>query len=62
MVLNSVVLMYFAMPPQVGDHGEVATTTLNFAGKRCHVLAEIRFFVSFFSSSIFILDVKDGEK
>ena len=51
MVLNSVVLMYFAMPPQVGDHGEVAATTFNFACKSCHVL--VRFLILF--------HVKDGE-
>lgn len=35
MILSSVVLVYFAMPPQVGDNREVAATAINFACERC---------------------------
>ena len=40
MIRATIALVYFAMPPQVGDDGEVATTALNFASKCCEMSVE----------------------
>jgi len=34
MVMGAFTLVHFAVPPQVGNHGEVATTAVDFACKR----------------------------
>jgi hypothetical protein len=35
MIRTTVVLVYFAMPPQVGDNREVASAALDFASECC---------------------------
>jgi len=42
MIGATVALVYFAMPPQVGDNREVATTALDFASKCCEMSVEFR--------------------
>lgn len=37
-ILGTIVLMYFAMPPQVGHNGEMTAAALYFACERCEVL------------------------
>ena len=40
MIRATIALVYFAMPPQVGDYGEVATTALDFASKCYEMLVK----------------------
>jgi hypothetical protein len=40
MIRATIALVYFAMPPQVGNNREVATTALDFASKCYEMLVK----------------------